>query len=167
MTEKFYEIYYEDLADYPDQILAMAIIECRRTCRFFPTISEIREKADPILQKWTLENRSLLVENEYHKCHEHVYIDERRNPHCKIEENEPEKCKLARTGMCGKWQEEVYRQAESKWRNSGGSEQGGLPNHSQGKKNETEGHSGHKNGYSGKTIGGMVSDIAGKMRARR
>jgi hypothetical protein len=142
-SEAFFKIYHEDLKEYPDHVLAEAIIQCRRTCRFFPTISEIRDKADPILQKWTLENRRLLAENEYHKCHEHVYIDDRRNPHCILEDNEPEKCKLAGTGHCGKWKEDIYHRAvekkveedasvfdsdtPTKGRDSGGSEQEGRP----------------------------------------
>lgn len=164
-SEEFFKIYHEDLKDFPDHILAETIIQCRRTCRFFPTISEIRDKAEPILQKWTLENRRLLVENEYHKCHEFVYVDERRNPHCKLEEQDPSPCKLVGSGMCGKWRDEIYRAAEEKkvkedakvfddsemetpvkGRHSGENTEGGRPV---------------------EDVKKTVADLAGKMKVRR
>lgn len=74
-----------------------------RTSKFFPTIAEIREKAEPFLQEFNLKNRLQLADNALGKCKGNVWWDERQNPHCRIEEDTPEQCKLAGDGMCGKW----------------------------------------------------------------
>ena len=42
------DIYRELLEDIPDEVLRKAANQCLLTCRFFPTIAEIREMAEPI-----------------------------------------------------------------------------------------------------------------------
>jgi hypothetical protein len=97
------ETYSELLEDIPDEALIKAMRACLLTCRFFPTIAELREKAEPIMLELHEKNNTLLIENAHALCPGNVWIDEKRNPHCKIEEKEPEQCKLAGTTQCGKW----------------------------------------------------------------
>lgn len=39
-------VYVKMLADVPDELLEYSVNECIQTCKFFPTIAEIREKAN-------------------------------------------------------------------------------------------------------------------------
>ena len=113
-SEPFYKIYHEDLEDIPDHILVDAVMLCRKTCKFFPTIAEIRERAEPLLQQWSLENRKMLESNMLSKCHENVYKDEQNNPRCRIEDEDPTGCELAGTGTCGKWIDDMHDPMKAK-----------------------------------------------------
>lgn len=108
ITEEFVVIYYDMLKHFPDHALESAAKECLLYCRFFPTIAEIRERAEMSLQKYNLEHRRLLTNNVYSKCHEHVYRDKNNTPRCRLEDTNPHDCELAGDGRCGKWKEELF-----------------------------------------------------------
>lgn len=44
-------VYVKMLADVPDELLEYSVNECIQTCKFFPTIAEIREKANNYANK--------------------------------------------------------------------------------------------------------------------
>lgn len=56
-------LYREALADLPPDILAAAVKACIRTCRFFPTVAEIREGArGPLaVREWQLGRLRMLA----------------------------------------------------------------------------------------------------------
>ena len=105
VNDEFVMIYLELLEDITNEVLIKAVRECLLTCRFYPTIAEIREKAEPILKKWNLDHQRLIEENAFALCPENIWWDRARNiPHCRIEEGEhPEQCHLAGTGRCDKF----------------------------------------------------------------
>jgi hypothetical protein len=105
VSEEFVAIYQELLEDLPDEVLIKAVRECLLRCRFYPTIAEIRERAEPILQEWNLEHQRLIEANAYALCPESVWWDREKNtPHCRIEESDnPGRCQLAGTGRCEKF----------------------------------------------------------------
>lgn len=103
MSDEFIQVYQNMLQDLPDEVLRDSTLECLKTCRFFPTIAEIRERSVPFMQKYNLEKRKLLENNERSKCPAHVKWDAEKNfPFCDLEDSQ-EKCQFAGTGMCGKW----------------------------------------------------------------
>ena len=44
LTARTLAVYMEDLVDLPPVELAKALLELRRTCEWFPTIAQIRER---------------------------------------------------------------------------------------------------------------------------
>lgn len=64
-SDEFYDIYYSLLDDLPDIVIISSVKDCLRECRFFPTISEIRERAEKHLK--ILEYKSNLDQTEKHK----------------------------------------------------------------------------------------------------
>ena len=115
VSEEFVAIYQELLEDLPDEVLIKAVRECLLRCRFYPTIAEIRERAEPILQEWNLEHQRLIEENAFALCPENIWWDRARNmPHCRIEESDNQhQCQLAGTGRCQKFSDK-YRDREGK-----------------------------------------------------
>lgn len=101
ISREFIKIYQDMLGDLPDEVLLMATRECLLRCRFFPTIAELRERADPILQMHNLSQRKLIEADQFAKCRELVTHDRKNYPHCKIEFTG--ECDHARTGACKKW----------------------------------------------------------------
>ena len=114
VSEEFVAIYQELLEDLPDEVLIKAVRECLLRCRFYPTIAEIMERAEPILQEWNLEHQRLIEENAFALCPDNVWWDTAKNmPHCKIEEGDhPEQCQLCGKGRCDKF--------NNKYRDKGG-----------------------------------------------
>lgn len=114
MLPEAVDIYQELLEDIPDEVLVKAVRECLLKCRFFPTIAEIREQAEPILQEWNLEHQRLIEANAYALCPENIWWDKEKNmPHCRIEEGDhPEQCQLVGSGRCAKF--------DNKYRDKGG-----------------------------------------------
>lgn len=51
IAEQTIEVYAKDLSDIPLDTLRAAIELCRRESRFFPTVPELRERADSIMPK--------------------------------------------------------------------------------------------------------------------
>jgi hypothetical protein len=43
VTRETVQVYVADLADIPDDVLDVACAECRATCKWFPTIAELRQ----------------------------------------------------------------------------------------------------------------------------
>lgn len=90
------ETYGELLQDIPDEVLLKSMRACLLTCRFFPTIAEIREKAEPFLEKFRIEQIKV---PDINYCRENVYRVE-LNPACK----KIESCEFANTGLCKIWE---------------------------------------------------------------
>jgi hypothetical protein len=67
------------LNDLPDEVLFEACKVCIKTRRFFPTIAELRESAEPILQAYNLERMNLLENDIKAKCRENVRYIENQN----------------------------------------------------------------------------------------
>lgn len=49
-SEEFYGIYYSLLNDLPDIVIIESVKDCLKECRFFPTISEIRDRSEKHLK---------------------------------------------------------------------------------------------------------------------
>ncbi|MCP4986584.1 MAG: hypothetical protein GY928_11180 [Colwellia sp.] len=59
------DVYQEMLNDFDDHTVYFAVKECLLSCRFFPTIAEIREKATPYLKKLEfIESEKLRLQGE-------------------------------------------------------------------------------------------------------
>ncbi|MCK4960810.1 MAG: hypothetical protein KAT00_15460, partial [Planctomycetes bacterium] len=58
--------------------------------------------------EWNLENGRLLENDIRSKCPDNVYRDEKNNPRCRIEDDDPAGCKLAGDGRCGKWRDSMF-----------------------------------------------------------
>ena len=61
-SDEFYAIYQEMLSDLPDEAVVEGVKGCLCSCRFFPTIAEIRTNAQPYLEN--LRERQRLEYNE-------------------------------------------------------------------------------------------------------
>ena len=97
ISDEFIAIYQEMLADIPDDILVLSMKSCLLTCRFFPSIAEIREKAEPFLEKLRISK----IENpDEQTCYQNVERDATNTPICKLEST----CEFATTGKCKKWE---------------------------------------------------------------
>lgn len=104
VTPEFVTIYQEMLNDLPDAVLFEACKVCIKTRRFFPTIAELRESAEPILQAYNLENLRLLENDIQAKCRENVRYIENTNGtdgvECLIDKDGG--CEYA-GGKCKRW----------------------------------------------------------------
>jgi hypothetical protein len=87
-------IYQEMLNDLPDEVLFEACKVCIKTRRFFPTIAELRESAEPSLQAYNLEKLNLLENDIRGKCRENVRYIENPNGTDGVE------CLLDKEGGC-------------------------------------------------------------------
>lgn len=63
-SEEFYKLYYEMLEDIPDNAMVKVAKDCLYTCRFFPTIAEIRQKAE----KFNIEKSEQLMLERDSSC---------------------------------------------------------------------------------------------------
>jgi len=61
MSQPQQEVYLEDLADVPIDSLIQAIVQARKTCKFFPSIAELRELAGAGTGGKALEDRAMQV----------------------------------------------------------------------------------------------------------
>jgi len=52
VTEKTIAVYVQYLREIPDDVFIIAADRCIKTSKFFPTIAEIYEKAEPELEEW-------------------------------------------------------------------------------------------------------------------
>jgi hypothetical protein len=95
ISAEFIAIYQEMLADIPDDILVQAMKGCLLTCRFFPSIAEIREKAQPFLEKLRIEQ---IKEPDADWCKKQAYRKE-LEIFCHAEAD----CLFANSGKCLKY----------------------------------------------------------------
>jgi hypothetical protein len=51
ITSEFIDVYYEFLKDIDEKSFIESMKECIKTRRFFPTIAEIRERAEPFIKE--------------------------------------------------------------------------------------------------------------------
>lgn len=81
ISDEFIAIYQEMLADIPDDVLIKAMKDCLLTCRFFPSIAEIREKAELHLNHLRLQ-ASLDSYPKIEDCRPHIKQSGRLKAYC-------------------------------------------------------------------------------------
>ncbi|OPY04831.1 MAG: hypothetical protein A4E67_02202 [Syntrophaceae bacterium PtaB.Bin038] len=99
-------LYQKALLHFPEEVLARAVAELIKTCRYFPTIAEILAVADPILQDYNLKRLRQIEEDRLNECRKFVYYDFATNRvYCRAQPEDS--CECARTGdrsKCRMWE---------------------------------------------------------------
>lgn len=106
ISDLFVALYQRVLSHYPEEVLIAATDELIKTCKYFPTPSEILVVANPLLQEYNLRKLKQIAEDRLNECRKFVWYDFTTNRvYCRAQPED--ECECARTGdgsKCRMWE---------------------------------------------------------------
>lgn len=99
-------LYQRALGHLPEEVLFSAVAALLKQCKFFPSIAEFLEVANPILQDYNLRKLRQLREDRLNECRKFVWYDFPTNRvYCRAKPED--QCPVAKSGKpadCRMWE---------------------------------------------------------------